>query len=128
VSKVVERLESIRSTWKGTPPRALSPVNEDEVEALAAEMVERRGWVGPPVLLDGELALTGANALAAARRVKYEHGLYGDKFPIPTIYVEDLCERFGLNRGELDAAGGSDGFKDLLAKLPGEVAEYLGVK
>jgi hypothetical protein len=138
VSDVARDLESIRGRWHGTPPEAQHVVSdEQEVNALVAQMAERRDWVGPPLVMDGEVALNGTNALAAARRVKRDHGLYGSGFTIPTIDVDDLCERFGLDWEQLQdralaAHGSGTGYfmavVDLATELPDEVGEYLGLK
>jgi hypothetical protein len=134
---VAEDLKAIGGTWHGTPPEALFAVSdEDEVETLAAQMAERRSWVGAPLVLDGELALNGANGLAAARDAKVEQALDGKEFVIPTIDADDLCERWDLDWATLqaraDAAHGAgrgvfEAVHDLAGELPPEVTTYLGL-
>jgi hypothetical protein len=80
-------------TWQtGTVDPLHENIDSDKVHALATSMTER-GWVGAPIVVDGDRALTGTHRLAAVRMVQDE----GYDLAWPAVEIADLCAEHGLS-------------------------------
>ena len=96
-----------------------------KVASLAADMAER-GWQGPPLVVDGENALTGTHRIAAVRALRNTEGI---RVAIPRVEIADLCAAYGLVWAALrdqygDSYWAAAALRDL---LPREVVDYLGI-
>ncbi len=74
-------------------PTPLQPI-DDQVRIRLICLFEQAGWVGPPVVVHQEepqlLALTGAEALAAAREVGLQPA------QVPTVHLRELAAEAGV--------------------------------
>ncbi len=93
-------------------------VAEDEVKVeRLMESLERGGWQGAPLVVDGYNLLTGMHRWTAARRLEWQ---WQD---VPVIEVSDVFAEAGMDWAEtLEEAGG-----DLTTAL-GELPEVIRVK
>lgn len=96
------------------------PEDAVKLAALVSDMTQR-GWMGAPVVVLGDQALTGSHRIMAA--------IDADYVPIPRVQVDALCETYGIDWVELRDEHGDDWYaaaaalRDLLSQ---EVVEYLG--
>jgi hypothetical protein len=116
---VAEAIGALIETRSG----GIDPVHAaDDAGKLAAlvESMSADGWNGPPLVVDGEQALTGAHRYEAARVT------YTD---IPRIQVTELCEIYGADWEGLRADHGDwyEAARRLDEVLPAAVVEYLGL-
>lgn len=101
------------------------PRDPQKVAALAASM-ERDGWVGPPVVVDGPQALTGSHRIAAWR------SLGRPDYEIPTIQLSDLFAAAGLDMQECHEFWGRPtiddcSFRQFIEELPRAIREQYGL-
>ncbi|CRK59100.1 hypothetical protein [Alloactinosynnema sp. L-07] len=118
--RTAELIDSLTETRDG----GIDPVHHVTDRAKLAVLVtdmDEHGWVGPPLLVDGEQALTGAHRLVAARETFT---------PMPRVDIGELCDALGLKWAELRHPDGDiDANLDIAAEhLPTEIADYLGVQ
>lgn len=97
----------------------------NKVQALA-ESMERNGWTGPPIVVDGEQALTGVHRIAAWR------SLGRPDYEIPTIELSEVFAEAGLDMAECHAAWGcptidDPAFAQFINELPRSVREKYGI-
>ncbi len=122
---VEERVDALIETCSGWQPEPLHEAEErSKVKALAADMLER-GWQGPPVVVDGDLAVTGSHRLAARARAWNE----GVDVALPVVELSEVCAEFGADwdahRG--DELDWYEAVRTIDVKLPREVVAYLGL-
>ncbi|HXH56598.1 hypothetical protein [Iamia sp.] len=92
------------------------PDDTAKVAAIAASMAAD-GWIGSPVVVDGEQALTGAHRLAAAAVAEIE---------VETVELRDLFEEAGLDLDEVAATCDWD-LADIVSQLPSSVKAEYGI-
>lgn len=95
--------------------------------AALAESMGRDGWVGPPVVVDGEQALTGSHRIAAWR------SLGRPDSEIPTIELSEVFVEAGLNMQECHEFWGrptidDSGFAQFIGELPRGIREKYGLE
>jgi len=96
-----------------------------KVASLAADMAER-GWQGPPLVVDGENALTGTHRIAAVRALRNTEGI---RVAVPRVEIADLCAAYGLDWAALRDQHDGDSYWAAAALrdvLPPETVDYLG--
>lgn len=110
-------------------------------DAIAASMA-CHGWVGPPILVDGEYACTGSHRLGAVEKLCNDEGIL---MAIEYVEVADLCAEFGLDweailyehsiviseadeeRPEIREYDTTAALVALAERLPADVVDYLGL-
>ena len=98
--------------------RSLSKIEE------LTESMERNGWLGAPLVADGERLVTGAH-----RHWAWTRALGRGEYEIPVIDVRDVFAEAGLDYDSL-AADADDWYVRLVeavAQLPAEIAEKYGM-
>lgn len=122
---IQDRITALTTTSTGT----FNPWNDvddpDKVDALMASMAED-GWVGAPLVVDGDNAYTGSHRIAAQARLWNREGI---DVPIPVVDVDDLATEFGLSWQDIRAAepDTNDAVIELIRLLPEQVVDYLGM-
>ena len=71
---------------------------EEKIAYISGWMADL-GWVGVPIVVDGEQALTGSHRLTAARIVnqRWEAGDDVRRVDVPTVTLAELYELAGLD-------------------------------
>lgn len=109
--------------WAETRSGGLTPVHDVQdtakYDTLVASM-ETDGWVGAPIVSDGDQAITGSH--------RYWAALATDT-AVPRITVADLCECFDIDWNALraDHFDTIDAYIALAGELPADVVAYLGM-
>lgn len=118
--------------WVASIEQLHDAFEADKLAELTASM-ERDGWVGAPLVGSRALhecgqdrAYTGSHRWAAWR----ETGRGDAGEPMPVVFIEDICERHGIDFDALmDEYEGSD-FEAVVAAadlLPAETVEAYGL-
>ncbi|MEW1737974.1 hypothetical protein AB0346_18655 [Nocardia beijingensis] len=115
-------IENLTETSRG----GFTPLHEVRDAAKLADLtagMRRSGWQGPPLVVDGEQALTGSHRYWAA---------VASDTDIPRVAIAELCEALGVDwEAHLEEHDGSlriDGaYRTIADKLPAEVVYYLGL-
>lgn len=122
VSVTIDALAEWCTTF---PTPAHQADDADRLAALRASMDEN-GWVGAPVLVDGEQALTGSHRITAAAREMLD--------AIPRVEVRDLAAAYGIDWDALVADQCGDetllwyrAAIELADLLSADVVAYLGM-
>lgn len=103
---------------------SLTPWNEvDDAAKLAALVasMEADGWVGTPVVVDGDQAVTGSHRIVAARRADIE---------VPTIDIRDLFADAGLDYDNVVEEYGGDRYEIVVRAdqfLPASIVDQYGL-
>lgn len=110
---------------------ALHPPTDEQLLANLIADMNARGWVGPPIIADGELAdigqdraYTGSHRLAAWAQSQHSDD------PVPCVWIEDLAEAAGLDWGEIFNDVGRDGYDaaaELSVRIPGDIRSAYGL-
>jgi hypothetical protein len=111
-------------------PGALRVADDDAKTVRLVADMRARGWQGPPLVVDGENALTGSHRLAAVREL-----LENDvQIRVQLVEITEVCKRFGvdwqvhlLDYGHLGRNAYFEGVRGLPRVLPPEVVKYLGL-
>jgi hypothetical protein len=120
---VAETLAELTEIRRGGINPVHGVTDDSKLAALAASM-EEHGWIGAPILVDGEQALTGSHRHAAANKTDTE---------IPCVEVRDLCQAYGidwdalLDQQPLGIYMCYDAAEELADLLPADVVTYLGL-
>ncbi len=112
----IDSIISLSATYY-TP---VTEIEQDKVAALAAS-ITANGWVGAPVIVDGDTAITGSHRLVAREVAEME--------VIPVVEVSDLCTAYGIDWLEVLEVNGYDlraAAREVGFGLPIEVVDYLG--
>ena len=112
-----------------TPTNTPNPLHEvRDAEKLAGLMdsMTASGWVGAPVVVDGDWAITGAHRIAAAMRLWNHERI---DIPIPRVEISDLCAVYGLDWAAHveDSGDWYEAIRTIAERLPAVVVEYLGL-
>lgn len=103
---------------------SLTPWNDvDDAEKLTALIasMEVDGWVGAPVVVDGDQAVTGSHRIIAARQADIE---------VPTVDIRDLFANAGLDYDDVVEEYGGDRYEIVVRAeqfLPGDVVDQYGL-
>ena len=122
-----EIVDDLATTFPGR--RTLTPlhgvIDGAKVDRLEVDMLER-GWGGPPVVADGEQAVTGSHRLAARKRAWSDHGA---DIEMPVVGISDLCEEFGIDWVDLvdKEVYLYEAVVAVVDRLPTDVVDYLGM-
>lgn len=120
-----ERVDALVETYLGSGPEPLHEAQDhDKAAALKADMLER-GWQGPPIVADNELAVTGSHRLAARSRASNE----GVDVEMPMVQLSDVCTEFSVD-WDAHCSDHPDWYEAVCTidtKLPREVVDYLGL-
>ena len=76
-----------------------SVTDRDKVTAIRASL-EQNGWVGAPLVIDGDQLLTGVHRYAAAQSLDWRDA------EIPTVELADLFAEAGLDMAACHAEWG----------------------
>jgi hypothetical protein len=117
--EVIRRLTEVHAGGIEPVHRSTDPEHLAELQ----ESMQLDGWIGAPLVVDGEQALTGAHRYDAAQAAE---------IAIPRVQAADLAAAYGIDWTALLESFGDDPHRwypaaIALAKLlPADVAEYLG--
>jgi len=106
----------------GSPTPPHDPTDLGKVERLAADMAAR-GWQGPPVVVDGDWALTGSHRIAAHMLLWDRDGI---DVRIPRVQIGDLVTAAGWD-WQADVADWDMAIRELSLGLPADLVDYLGL-
>lgn len=96
-----------------------------KVSAIRASL-EEDGWVGAPLVVDGDQLLTGVHRYAAAKSLDWRDA------EIPTVELADLFAEAGLNMVTCHAewgypTGDEPAFVNFVEMLPLAIREVYGI-
>ena len=117
---LAEVLDDLTETSEGGIQPAHTPTDPAHLAAIRWSM-EMDGWIGAPLLVDGEQALTGSHRFYAAQAAEVD---------IPRVQAADLAAAYGLDWAGILADNDDDWYRAgiaLTALLPADVVEYLGL-
>lgn len=112
------------------PSGLVDPPHEVRDETLLVDLMasmREQGWQGPPIIVDGEMGLTGSHRIQAVANLWNFEGI---EVRLQVITVEDLAERYGIDWDALleDHAGDRFGAAlELQRQLPVDVVDWLGM-
>ena len=86
-----------------TSYQAYHEVRDEALLDTLAMSMARFGWVGAPIVVDGEQAITGSHRLAAAAIVmdRWERGDDVAEVKVEAVALRDLFEDAGLDLDEI---------------------------
>lgn len=101
-------------------------VRDHKKVAQLMDAMKLRGWQGPPIVVEGDQALTGVHRLAAWRALGFPD------FDIPTIELHDVFTEAGLDMDKLDALWGhptidDPAFVQLINEIPPHIRAKYGL-
>lgn len=114
---LIENLTTVRTS---TPDPAHPFMDPAKLAALT-ESMEAHGWVGAPIVVDGDQALTGAHRIRAAAAAWVD---------IPRIGVAELADAHGIDWDALLDEHRRDWYRAAIALaelLPAAVVDALGM-
>lgn len=104
--------------------------DQDKLESLVASMAAN-GWVGDPIVVDGEDALTGSHRLAAAEIVndRWEAGDDVQFVEIETVDLDEVFAEAGIDLVQtMEAApAGYDFYLEVVSVLPQSLRDAYGI-
>ena len=114
------QIADLAETTTSLPMPPHDATDADKLTALV-ESMEGHGWIGAPLLVDGEQALTGSHRIAAAARTNVVE--------IPRVEVRDLCAAHDLDWDTLLIEQGDWYWAgiELADLLPADVVAELGL-
>ena len=102
----------------------------DKLNNLIASM-SVNGWLGGPIVVDGEQAITGSHRLAAARSVnkRWEANEDVQRVEVETVGIDELFTMAGLDFSATSEAApeGIDYYLWLVNALPYSIREEYGI-
>lgn len=101
-------------------------VRNEEHLAILIQSMRDYGWQGPPIVVYGQIALTGSHRLAAVAMLRAE----GVDVEIPTVDIADVCTVCAVDwEAHCEEWEHHTDDRDIMiaTKLPDEVVEYLGL-
>lgn len=124
-------VDALTETATGLPDPLHEPHDPAKVTELAADMTAR-GWHGPPLVVDGEQAVTGSHRIASLALLVNRDGI---DVPTPRVQIADVFAAAGLDwaahLAEHEAERGYWQWYEAACAagtvLPAELAEYLGL-
>lgn len=93
--------------------------NREKVEQIKANL-ERDGWVGAPLVVDGDQLLTGTHRYTAAKELDWVD------YDIPMIEISDLFAEHGLDWNAIMDDEDYD-LVSALAYLPEDIRNEYGI-
>lgn len=99
-------------------------LDRHKVDQLKSDM-RQRGWQGPPVVVDGELAVTGTHRLKARAELANE----GYDLDLPEVELSEVCAQAGIDwPAHCDEhLNWDEAVRTIEAMLPRAVVDYLGL-
>ncbi|MFC4128983.1 ParB N-terminal domain-containing protein [Nocardia rhizosphaerae] len=119
---VAERTEYLVETVTGVNP--VHEVQDHAKLAILTESMREHGWQGPPLVIDGDQAITGAHRFAAAENLRGD----GIDIRFPVVQVAALADEYGIGWPEIRAEHTEyDSYIELIDRLPADVVDYFGL-
>ena len=123
---VADVMRDLTAVPGGVPNPPHEVTNQVKLNDLVEDMASR-GWVGPPVVVHGEWALTGSHRIAAVVELWNNHGV---DVPIPRVDIQEVCAAYGVDWDySLDGWCGDryEAAREVADRLPADVVDYLGL-
>lgn len=115
----MQTVDELAEEISGTLNQRHWPDDPDRLAAITQSMTDC-GWIGAPVVADGENALTGTHRIQAA---------HDTDTPLRVVQIADLCTVYGVDWNDIYRAYDYDWERlaELDRLLPRDVVAYLGL-
>lgn len=105
---------------------SIHPVQDEEKLQSLIKTIEQDGWIGAPLVHDGNILITGVHRYAAVKELGWID------YEIPTIEITEVFDEAGLDYDELWQQEGEPTVDEpayvyLLEALPTEISDKYGI-